>query len=484
MSTIKSDKMIRERLTNIFFNIYRALIVIILITIFIPLINPARVTGLISENMSLFTSSMDYTSLTAGTIRAISKGWVQEGTFVILFISSIIILLAYAGITTSACMSLGSLKLRRLGNMISVASVVAGFLGLGGIIIAYNQLLTTSNPDKVMPQFSLGIYVIGALFALELILSLLLLMLQPKPGINDVYELKQKYKLFLLLSPFIVLTFAFSYLQLWGWRYAFFDYRAGDSLSAENFVGFKWFTRLFENEATRNDIVRVMRNTFAMSGLGLLTSWCAMAFAIFLCEIKNLRVRRLIQTFTTIPNFISWVMVYAFAFVLFSTDGLVSSLIVNSGGKAINFLMNADHMWLKMLAWGLWKGIGWSAIIYIAGISGIDQQLYEAATVDGAGRFQKMWNVTVPGLLPTYLVLLLMQIAGILSNGLDQYLVFRNPQNAATIEVLDLYVYRLGIDSGAIPLSTVIGMFKSVISVVLLFIANKASKIIRGNSIV
>jgi putative aldouronate transport system permease protein len=227
-----------------------------------------------------------------------------------------------------------------------------------------------------------------------------------------------------------------------------------------------------------------MKNTFGMSGLGIATSWCAMAFAIFLCEIKNLRFRRLIQTLTTIPNFISWVMVYSFAFVLFSTEGLVSNLIVNNGGTAVNFLMNSEHMWLKMLAWGMWKGIGWSAIIYVAGISGIDQQLYEAATVDGAGRFQRMRHITVPGLLPTFLVLLLMQIAGILSNGLEQYLVFRNPNNKETIEVLDLYVYRLGIGSGIVPLSTVIGMFKSVVSVILLFIANKASKMIRGNSII
>jgi putative aldouronate transport system permease protein len=252
----------------------------------------------------------------------------------------------------------------------------------------------------------------------------------------------------------------------------------------DKFVGFKWFTFLFENKATRDDIFRVMTNTMAMSGLGILTSWLPMAFAIFLCEIKNLRIRRFIQTCTTIPNFISWVMVYSFAFVLFSSEGLVSNLIVHNGGTAVNFLMDPNHIWIKMLAWGMWKGIGWSAIIYIAGISGIDQQLYEAATVDGAGRFQRMWNITVPGLLPTFLVLLLMQISGILSNGLDQYLVFRNPNNASGIEVLDLYVYRLGIGSGIIPLSTVVGMCKSLISVALLLVANRASKMIRGNSIV
>lgn len=186
----------------------------------------------------------------------------------------------------------------------------------------------------------------------------------------------------------------------------------------------------------------------------------------------------------TIPNFISWVLVYSFACTIFATDGLISNLIVRNGGTAVNFLMNGDHIWLKMLAWGMWKGIGWSAIVYIAGISGIDQQLYEAATVDGAGRFQKMWHVTVPGLLPTFFVLFLMGVAGILSNGLDQYLVFENPNNTQDIKVLDLYVYKLGIDQGNIPISTVIGMVKSLVSVTLLFIANKLSKIIRGNTII
>ena len=146
--------------------------------------------------------------------------------------------------------------------------------------------------------------------------------------------------------------------------------------------------------------------------------------------------------------------------------------------------MYGSHSWLMMWLWGTWMGLGWSAIIYIAGISGIDQQLYEAATVDGAGRFQRMWHITVPGLIPTFCVLLLMSIANVLSNGMDQYLVFKNATNATSIRVLDLYVYELGIGQGSIPLTTVVSMLKSVISVTLLFLANSASKLIRGESIV
>lgn len=480
----KQLKSMKGRITDFLYYLYRIVIIIFAISLFIPSFNPARICGMVNGNMSLFTSGVSYSALTQSITRAVNRGWVQESTFVLLFISSLLSCLGIFSAVAAGCMSLGSFKLRRLGHYIVLIGTFVGYLGLGGALIAYNQVSKTSNTDWVQPMFPNGVYIIGAMFTIVLVLTIVLLYLIPKPNKNEVYSLEAKYKLFLILMPFIALTFVFSYLPLWGWRYAFFDYKAGGTLSWENFVGFKWFTILFQNKATRNDVVKVMQNTLAMSALGLSTSWCAMAFAIFLCEIKNMRIRRFIQTCTTIPNFISWVLVYSFACTIFATDGLISNLIVRNGGTAVNFLMNGDHIWLKMLAWGMWKGIGWSAIVYIAGISGIDQQLYEAATVDGAGRFQKMWHVTVPGLLPTFFVLFLMGVAGILSNGLDQYLVFENPNNTQDIKVLDLYVYKLGIDQGNIPISTVIGMVKSLVSVTLLFIANKLSKIIRGNTII
>lgn len=484
MHAEKVIKSTKERVTEYIFYLYRFVIILLLTCLFIPAVNPARICGLINPDMSLFTSAVSWSALTENTIRAVNLGWIQTSTFVILFVSSMITCLGTVGSIISGCMSLGSLKLRRLGNKIGIIGCIVSFIGFGGIFLAYTQVAATIKVEKVSPQFPMGFVFVLAVFILIMILSFILLSFQPKPGPKDVYELLQKYKLFLLMLPFIILTFLFSYLQLWGWRYAFFDYEAGSKLSWSKFVGFKWFTYLFENKSTRSDFFRVMTNTFAMSGLGLGFSWVSMVFAIFLCEIKSLRVRRIIQTLTTIPNFISWVLVYSVACVIFSSDGLISSLIVAHGGTEVNFLMSTHHIWLKMFAWGMWKGVGWSAIIYIAGISGIDQQLYEAATVDGAGRFQRMWNVTVPGLMPTFMVLLLLGIAGCLSNGLEQYLCFANPMNKDPIEVLDLYVYNVGIGSGKIPLSTVVGMFKSIVSVALLFGANKVSKAVRGESIV
>lgn len=483
---MNQGKTAKEQASDKLYYVLRIAILLLFVFLFIPALNPARISGLINKNLSLFTSGISYSKLTADFGRAFRKGWVEHATMYLTYASAVGACIGIAAAAAGGCMSVGSRKFKRLGNVLSLAGSTVVLVAMIGFHAAYQQIAQTPKPKKVEPIFPEGMWMVVVLAAVILVFSVLQLILIPRTTKEDKYEMESKYKLFLLLMPFLVLAFVFCYLPLFGWRYAFFDYKVGDTLSMENFVGFKWFKELVKNEATVKDIVRVMKNTLAMSGLGILTSWLPMAFAIFLCEMKSLKFRRFVQTFTTIPNFVSWVLVYAIAFCIFSTDGFISSLMINLGiwDQGINMLMGDSHTWLKMLAWGLWKGIGWSAIIYIAAISGIDRQLYEAATVDGAGRFQKMWHITVPGLVPTFCVLLLMSIANILSNGMDQYLVFENSTNTASIMVLDLYVYKLGIGKGMIPLSTVIGMLKSIISVVLLFAANGVSKLIRGESIV
>jgi putative aldouronate transport system permease protein len=303
-------------------------------------------------------------------------------------------------------------------------------------------------------------------------------------------EIPVKYKLFFLLLPFLILITVFAYLPLAGWRYAFFNYRPGLPLKLADFAGFKWFQSIISSQARRSEVVRVMKNTLAMSGLGIITSWIPVLFAILLTEFKNERYKKIVQTLTTVPNFISWVMVYSFAFMLFSVDaGLINRLLIDLGfiEKGVNFLLSGNHIWLKMTAWGIWKGLGWGAIIYLAAIAGIDQELYEAATIDGAGRWGQIWHITVPGLLPTYFVLLMLSIANLINNGMDQYFVFRNAFNQETVEVLDLYVYYVGFGKGStsgIPFATVISMLKSIISVILLFSVNGLSRLLRKESIV
>jgi len=456
------------------------------VMMFFPALNPSRVTGYINKTMSLFTSAVSYSSLTQEAGRAILKGWIPEGAFVLIFAASLVLCLGILTAAVGGSISVGNLKMKNLSYTLTIAGSIVQIAGLAGIYIAYQQVSSTQYPDRVLPQFAQSFYLFLGVAALVLLVSVILAVTTPKAEKDMPYEIARPYRLFLMFLPFVALIFIFSYLPLWGWRYAFFNYKAGGTLTAENFVGFKWFTYLFENAATRQDIIRVLRNTLAMSGLGLAVSWVPMVFAIFLAEAKSARFKRTVQVFTTIPNFISWVLVYALALAMFSTDGFVNSLLMNLGLKeeATNYLMGDSNIWFKMLAWGMWKGLGWSAIIYIAAISSIDQQLYEAATVDGAGRFQKMRYITLPSLMPTYFVLLVMAIAAILSNGMDQYLVFENATNTSVITVLDLYVYQLGIQNGVIPLSTVVGMMKSIISVLLLFIGNRLSKVVRGESIV
>ena len=306
----------------------------------------------------------------------------------------------------------------------------------------------------------------------------------------DREELPKKYKLFLMMLPFLVAVLLFSYLPLYGWSYAFFNYKFGQPLSNQEFVGFKWFAEMWNNPANRENIVRVLKNTFGMSGLNLLTSWLPMVFAIFLNEVANTRFKKFVQIFTTLPNFISWALVFSFAMCLFAMDtGIWSKFMLGIGAikEPVVWLNSPDHIWLKMWGWSTWKGLGWGAIMYLAAISGIDQELYEAARVDGANRWHQMRYITLPGLLPTFFVLLMLSISNILNNGMDQYLVFQNPMNKTTIEVLDLYVYNITIASRGTTLysfATAIGILKTLVSVTLLFTANFASKKLRGESIV
>jgi len=150
----------------------------------------------------------------------------------------------------------------------------------------------------------------------------------------------------------------------------------------------------------------------------------------------------------------------------------------------VKFLDSDTHVWLTMAAWGIWKTLGWGAILYLAAISGIDQALYESAKVDGAGRFQTMWYITVPQLMPTYFVLLMLSVANILNNGMEQYYVFQNAFNKTHIQVLDLYVYNVGITGNSLSLATAVSMLKSIVSVVLLLTVNAIAKRVRGTSIV
>lgn len=297
------------------------------------------------------------------------------------------------------------------------------------------------------------------------------------------FHFQRKHMLLLMALPFVVYIIMFCYVPLAGWVLAFFDYVPGIPLAESKFVGLKYFLMAFEQS---DDIIRVLRNTMVMYGLGLLLSPLPMIYAILLNELHNQKFKKFTQVAVTFPNFISWIVVASIASSFFLTDGLINMIIrfFNSEASPINVMGNEDIVWIFQALLGLWKSLGWNTIIYLAALSGIDDSIYEAARIDGAGRFNCARYITLPGLMPTFLIMTLLSISNFLSVGFDQYFVFNNAMVADKIEVLDLYVYRLGIKLNAYSLATAIGIIKSVLSITLLFSVNKLVKKFRGEALV
>ena len=482
----------------------RIIILLVLLMVFFPPFNPGRISAQISGNLTLLTSATSFSTVTT----KLSAYMVEGSRFALraedMYRSMRGCLMILGGAVMAgagACISLGNRKMRRIAVWFPLAG---GALIIGGLAVnkaAYHSIeqfvrnmdLPASHIEEHLnnlalrwPEFAHNAWMAGGIAILAVSAAAVYLAYRTR-CLDNRAEMEEKYKLFIMFLPVLILSFIFAYLPIYGWRYAFYDAKAGDELTREIFVGFNNFTMLINDPGFSAKILQVLRNTLVMSGLGIATSWLPIAFAILLAEIRSSKFQRTVQTLTTIPNFLSWVLVYAVALSIFAADGLInnlSSMVASSGFTRTDYLASADATWIKMLLWGTWKGLGWSAIIYVAGIAGIDQQLYEAAKVDGANRFQCIWHITVPGLIPTYMVMLLMSVAGILSNGMEQYLVFSNPYNGDFIQVLDLYVYNLGIGSNQLSVSTVVGILKSLIAVILLFGANGISKAVRGESII
>lgn len=298
---------------------------------------------------------------------------------------------------------------------------------------------------------------------------------------------KKQYriKLFLIALPLICLVAAFSYVPLFGWIYAFLDFQPGLPMYMQKFVGFKYFAELF---APGSEFLRVMGNTIILSFLGIFVSPVPVIFAIMINQMKFKGLSKVVQTLTSIPNFLSWVLIYAIFFVFLSSeDGFINKLMlsVNLINEPTNVLGNADIAKGFQTLVSMFKSTGWTAIIYIATITGIDPELYDAANVDGAGRMEKIIHITIPHILPTFFVLLLLNIANMLTaSGFEQYYVFQNPLVIDKIDVIDTYTYRMGLIRGQFSFATAVGMFKSLVSILLLCFSGYASKKLRGVSII
>ncbi len=305
---------------------------------------------------------------------------------------------------------------------------------------------------------------------------------QKKPFIKTI--IKQKY-LILMILPFVIWVVIFRYLPIGGWIMAFQDYKpkAGMGMFDYPFVGLKHFIALFQDPM----FYHVMRNTLAMSFLQLIIGFpLPIIFAILLNEVKNIKFKRIVQTCTYLPHFVSWVIVAGIFTTLLSGDGIMNELLLFLGilKKPIAFLSLPKWFWGICTSAEVWKELGWNSILFLAAITGIDPTLYEAASVDGASRWQSIRHITIPGISSTILVVLVLDIGWMISIGFEKQYLLGNSLVQDYAKVLDLYILDYGIKLGRYSFGTAIGIFKSVVSVILLYSANKFAKRLQGQSVI
>jgi putative aldouronate transport system permease protein len=288
-------------------------------------------------------------------------------------------------------------------------------------------------------------------------------------------------ELFFMIIPIMAYVFIFNYLPLRGWAMAFQDFRPGNT--EHPWVGFKHFQFLFTEER----FLRVLRNTVAMSFINLVLGFvCAIFLALMINEIRQKGFKRIVQTISYLPHFLSWVIACSMIADFLSSRGTLNMLLMGLGiiDEPILFLANPDSFWW-VIGWGnVWKSVGWNTIIYLAAITSIDPELYESAELDGAGRFARIWYITLPGIKSTILVLLIMNIGWILNAGFEPQYLLGNALTWAKAETIDVFVIRYGIGMGNFSLGTALGMFKTVVSIILITMANQLSKRIAKESLV
>jgi putative aldouronate transport system permease protein len=282
--------------------------------------------------------------------------------------------------------------------------------------------------------------------------------------------------LFLMSVPFVIWLIIFHYIPIWGWTMAFQKYKPGKSFSEQTWVGFDNFVTLFHEP----HFYLVLRNTLAMSFLSLIVGYTVpILFAILLNEVRVMSIKRTMQTISYLPHFVSWVIVAGLVTKMLSTDGgIVNQLLLTLHviDKPIQFMAQGKWFWGIVTVSDMWKETGWNSIIYLAAISGIDPELYEAATMDGAGRFRRIWHITLPGIRQTIMVMMILSIGWLMSIGFEKQFLLGNPIVKDYSEVLDLYVLNYGINLGRFSYGTAVGMFNSLVSIVLLFSANRIFK--------
>jgi len=295
-------------------------------------------------------------------------------------------------------------------------------------------------------------------------------------------KLLHQKSLFIIIVPIMVYVFVFHYLPLTGWQMAFQNFTLNPD-RPNDFVGMRHFQFFF----TDDRFFRVMRNTLAMSAINLVMGFVsAILLALLMNEIRQMKFKRVVQTISYLPHFLSWVIAAGLIGTFLASDGLLNTILVGLGiyDAPRLFRSEPESFWM-MVGWSnVWKSVGWNTIIYLAAMSAIDPALYESADIDGAGRFAKMWHITLPGIKSTILVLLIMSVGWILTQGFELQLLLGNDLVWSHAETIDIFVIRWGIQQQNFSLATAVGMFRTVVSVILLTAANLASRRLAKESLV
>lgn len=288
-------------------------------------------------------------------------------------------------------------------------------------------------------------------------------------------EIKKQKVLLLLSAGYVIYGFIFCYLPLAGWLMAFENYKPKEGFFHSKFIGLAKFRQLFLDDG----FIHVIRNTLAMGVINLVTTMVtAIVFAILLNEVKSQGGKKVVQTISYLPHFLSWIIVTGILHDALSGTGIVNDLLVRFQllKEPLNFFAYPKYFWWIVAFANVWKETGWNAIIYLASITAIDTSLYEAAAIDGAGRWARIKYITLPGIKPTMIILLLINSGNVLNAGLEVQYLLGNGLVQSVSQTIDIYVLKWGISQGDYSLGTAAGIFKSVVSITIVLIANEMAK--------
>jgi putative aldouronate transport system permease protein len=279
--------------------------------------------------------------------------------------------------------------------------------------------------------------------------------------------------LYWMILPVVLFVIIFSYLPMLGLSISFQDYSLTKGIFGSKWIGFENFADFFNSMY----FVRTFRNTIVLSLLNLLFCFPApIILALMLNEVKHVRYKRLVQTISYMPHFISMIVVAGLIIEFTNSSGVIASVVKAFGGKSTSYIALPQYFRSIFIVSDIWQNIGFNSIIYLAALSGINEELYEAARIDGAGRFRQMMSVTLPGLMPTIIIMLILSVGTIMNLNFEKVLLLYTPSTYETSDVIMTYVYRIGIIKQKIGYSTAVGLFNSVISLLLVLGANKLSK--------